>query len=77
MKTSDLRQGEVIVRAVLARLHLVDTEEARVFVAEGTALIEKEAAMREWPRIAEWTKRACAYLFALSTAAAAARGGEA
>lgn len=62
MKTTDQRQGETIVRAVLARLHLVDSDEARAFVAEGTAEIDKEKDSRDWPRLSDWTKRACAYL---------------
>jgi hypothetical protein len=66
VKTTDQRAGEAVARAVIARCVLALTKEGERFADEGEALLSAEP--RDWPTIAAWNKRACAYLFSLVSA---------
>lgn len=66
MKTTDQRAGEAVVRAVIMRCILLVNADGDRLADEGQHLLD--AAPRDWPAIAAWTKRACSYLYALELA---------
>jgi hypothetical protein len=70
VKTTDQRAGEAVARAVIARCHLAATPEGDAYANEGVELLD--ALDRDWPMIAEWNKRACAYVHAIEVAKRAA-----